>query len=172
MTSIDTSTAPARHAVARRRARRGITPLAIVLGVATIGAGSAYAYWTIGGSGTGSAVPANGLVALTTTATAAVGDLLFPGSNSVPLSLKINNPGVLPVIINAVTANGAITSDKTGCAGTNVTFTPATNLSITVAAGSSTTTSVAHLVSMSATAPNACQGATFTIPVTLSGRNP
>jgi hypothetical protein len=151
---------------------RGITPLAIVLGVGTIGAGGAYAYWTIGGGGTGSAVPAHGLAALTTTATAAVGDLLYPGSNSVPLSLKINNPGVLPVIINAVTANGAITSDKTGCAGTNVTFTPASGLSITVGTGATVTTSVAHLVSMSNSAVNACQGATFTIPVTLSGRNP
>ena len=42
-------------------------------------------------------------------------------------------------------------------------------VTITVPAGGSTSTTVAGVVSMDNSSDNSCQGATFTVPVTVSG---
>jgi len=50
-----------------------------------------------------------------------------------------------------------------------VTFTDQTGLALDLAAGATTTFSLANAVSMSNASDNTCQGAIFTIPVDVTG---
>jgi hypothetical protein len=70
-----------------------------------------------------------------------------------------------------VSGNGTITSDKgAACnASTGVTFTDTTGLSNSVAASASTTITLSGKAAMSSASDNSCQGAVFTIPITLTG---
>ena len=68
-------------------------------------------------------------------------------------------------------AVGTVTSsDPIGCPSSSVSVASATGLNVAVAANTtSATQSIVDVVTMVAGAPNACQGATFTIALTLSG---
>jgi hypothetical protein len=74
------------------------------------------------------------------------------------------------VRITAVSGNGTITSDKgAACdASTGVTFSNQTGLTLDLAAGATATLTVPNSVSMSNASDNSCQGAVFTVPVTLT----
>ena len=65
--------------------------------------------------------------------------------------------------------NGAITSNKgSACdAATGLTFTGRTDLAVSVPATGTTTITLTGAAAMDATSNDACQGAVFTIPVTL-----
>jgi hypothetical protein len=94
---------------------------------------------------------------------------LYPGGPAADVILRVNNPNAFTVQVFSVAANGGITADVShaGCTTTGVTFTPPSNPSITVPAGSS----LVHLsgaASMSTASVSGCQGATFSIPVTLT----
>jgi hypothetical protein len=68
--------------------------------------------------------------------------------------------------------NDDITADAghSGCTTTGVSFTDKTGLSISVPANSvGTDATLTNAASMTNASLNACQGATFTIPVTLTG---
>jgi hypothetical protein len=141
--------------------------------LALITAGAAFAYFTATGSGSGAATATT---MQTVTVAALVGgdgpsSSLVPGGPAADVILRVNNPNVFSVSVYSVTANGAITADAghAACATTGVTFTPPVNPSITVPAGSS----LVHLsgaAAMSTASLSACQGATFSIPVTLTVR--
>jgi hypothetical protein len=85
--------------------------------------------------------------------------------------ISVSNPNGFPVTITAVSGNGTITSDKgAACnASTGVSFTNATGLSQVVAASTTTTFTLTAKASMSSASDNTCQGAVFTIPVSLTG---
>jgi hypothetical protein len=75
-----------------------------------------------------------------------------------------------------VSLNGTISADSghAACVTTGVSFTNRTGLSLTVPAASGGTdgtlqTTLSGAVAMDNTSDNGCQGATFTIPVTLTG---
>jgi hypothetical protein len=73
------------------------------------------------------------------------------------------------VTLFSVSGNGTITADAShsGCTTTGVTFTPPSNPNITLPAGSS----LVHLsgaASMSTGSLSACQGATFSVPVSIT----
>jgi hypothetical protein len=70
-----------------------------------------------------------------------------------------------------VTGAGTITSDKgAACnASTGVTFTNQTGLTLDVPASTSETFTLGNSVAMSNASDNSCQGAVFTVPVSLSG---
>ena len=83
----------------------------------------------------------------------------------------MNNPNGYPVRVTAVTGNGTVTaSGGTGtCTTTAVTFTnqaPASNN--TIAANSSATFTYAGAVAMGTNPDQGCQGAVFSIPVTVT----
>jgi hypothetical protein len=141
-----------------------------VAGVLTMGIGVAYAAWTASGSGIGyaKASSAQGLGTLDTSATTAA--TLYPGATG-DVKLKIDNPNPYPVRITAVSGAGTITSDKgSACdSSTGVTFTNQTALTLDVPASSSGTFTLAGAVAMSNASDNSCQGAVFSIPVSLSG---
>src|SRR5258708_5910569 len=78
-------------------------------------------------------------------------------------------PALAAVTITAVTGAGRITSDKgAACdAATGVTFTNTSGLSQAVAAGATVSFSLAGRLAMSNASDNSCQGAVFTVPITL-----
>jgi hypothetical protein len=133
--------------------------------------GIAYAYVTGAGSGSGTAQV--GTMQTVTVSALVGGDVptsrLYPGGPTADVILRVNNPNAFTVQVFSVAANGSITADggHASCTTTGVTFTPPVNPSITLPVGSS----VVHLsgaASMSTASVSGCQGATFSIPVTLT----
>lgn len=154
------------------------TLLVAVLGtvaalVLAIGGGAAYGYFTAHGSGTGSARTSTmGTVTITATA----------GSPSTPLlpnlkgdlAFNVQNNGSVPVSITSISlkSGGSIT-DGSGCMSADssaVTLITPTNLpySITATNGGSQSVDLANAVKMDSAAPNTCQGATFSVPITIT----
>ena len=152
----------------RRNRRTAKRILAVGLPLVVIAAtGIGYANWTQTATGSGTAT-AKSAVASTVTGVAATADL-YPGSTGGVVSFSVNNPNPYPVTFTSMTP-GAITVDaahSAGCASTNITVASAT-LTLNVAAGGSGTAAPA-VASMISTAANGCQGATFTVALTLAG---
>ena len=138
----------------------------LVLGVV----GFVYAAWTTNGSGSGYAKAGTSQALTTVDVSASTTASLYPGQNG-DVKLQISNPNPYNVRVTAVAGNGTITPDAghSGCTTTGVTYTDQTGLTIDVPAGSSTTSTLTGAASMSNASLNACQGATFTIPVSLTG---
>ncbi len=138
----------------------------------------ALAYFTAGGSGTGTAAtgtlqPLTILPATTGTSTTP----LHPGTTG-DLILNVTNPNPKPVTLRRVSQGGGVsvqggagcTSDPgwpntVGTSGVNVK--EVTGLTIELAGGSTQVLHVPGAASMSATSAADCQGATFAIPVTV-----
>ena len=165
----------------RRKRNRGLSRallprwLALVaFAVVVTSGGAAYAYLTGAGTGTGTAH--TGTMQTVTVSALVGGDAptstLYPGGPAADVILRLNNPNSYSVKLTGVSGNGTITADAShsACTTTGVTFTPPSSPSIAVPAGSS----LVHLsgaASMSTASLNACQGATFTIPVTVTIHN-
>ncbi|UUL77430.1 hypothetical protein NG819_08195 [Pseudarthrobacter sp. Fe7] len=158
------------------RRGRGIKAAALAGLVATAGAGTAYAYWTGTGGGSGSAA-AGTMQTVTVDALVASDNLktlLIPGG-SADVVLRLTNPNPYPVQVYSVTANGPATADAThpACTTTGVSFrgtaaplSPATYVS----ANSSALITLPGAAAMDTTSLAACQGATFSLPVTAEVR--
>jgi predicted ribosomally synthesized peptide with SipW-like signal peptide len=138
--------------------------------VAGLGAGTAYAYFTSTGRGTGPAATGTLQTVTVAAATAAPGTALLPGGTS-DVTLKVTNPNSYAVTLVGVTGTGGtITADggHPGCTTTGVTFTGQTGLNTTIPASSTTTIDLPGAASMSQASSAGCQGATFSIPVTIA----
>lgn len=141
---------------------------AAFLAVSLTGTGLAFALWSANGVGTSSA-KALTAQSLTVTAGTATADL-YPGFTQGDVAFSVNNPNPYPVTITAMTPGTVVSSNPTNCPATNVTVASATGLNIPVAANATATgQTIANVVSMASTAPDACQGVTFTINMTLTG---
>ena len=137
--------------------------------------GLVYAAWTTNGTCNGYAKAGTSQALSTVDVSASTTATLYPGVSGDVL-IKLDNPNPYAVTVTGITGNGAITADAghSGCTTTGVTFTNQTGLTLTIPAKSggvdgtlqSTLTGAA---AMSNASLNACQGATFTIPVTLTG---
>jgi hypothetical protein len=152
----------------RRRLRR-ITAASVFLGM--LAAGSiAYAVWTASGTGAGYAQARTAQALSTLDASADTAADLYPGATG-DVKLRIDNPNPYPVEVTSVTGTGAITSDQgVACdASTGVTFADQTGLTLSVPAGGSALFTLNGAVSMTNASDDSCQGAIFTIPVSLSG---
>ena len=132
--------------------------------------GIAWAAWTASGTGNGYAKATTAEALTTSDASASTTAQLYPGGSG-DVKVTINNPNDYAVQVTSITGNGAITADAahSGCTTTGVSFTDATGLTETVAANGSSTVTLTGAASMSNDSDNACQGAVFTIPVSLSG---
>jgi hypothetical protein len=138
--------------------------------VAVLSGGVAFAYWVTGGSGTGSAT-AGSSVPLTAVGSTSGLTALYPGGTG-SVKVVVTNPNPFPVTVTAVSGSGAITSDKgSACnASTGVTFTTQSGSWGPIAgSGGTLTITLPGAVAMSNASDNTCQGAVFTIPVTLAG---
>src|ERR671933_2839404 len=146
-----------------------------VIALALTAVGFVYAAWTTNGTGNAYAKAGTAAAISTVDVSASTVATLYPGVSGDVL-IKLDNPNTSPVTVTAITGHGTITADAghSGCTTTGVTFTNQSSLSLTIPAKSggvdgvlqSTLTGAA---SMSNASLNACQGAVFTIPVTLSG---
>jgi hypothetical protein len=157
--------------------RAQIIAVASALGVVALGS-SAYAYWLTTGAGSGSGATANGLTAFTTTATVPSGALLYPGATA-PLTVDVDNTGNnYALTVTAVSLDGSRSiqvdsAHQAACTNPAISVTTP-NAWAGISVGQDTSSgavTVPGAVSMGLTASSGCQGATFTIPVTLTGRN-
>lgn len=138
--------------------------------VALVAAGLVYAAWTTSGTGSGTAKATSAQALTTVDASATTTASLYPGATG-NVTIKISNPNPYPVRVNSVTGNGAITADAghPGCATTGVSFTDQTGQTIDVPANGQNEVTLNNAASMSNASDSGCQGATFTIPVSLAG---
>ena len=156
-----------------RLARTAVATVALcILG----GAGSAYAYWAAAGTGSGSA--SNGSMQAVTVDALIPGDTLqtslVPGGTADVL-LRASNPNPHAVTVYGFAANGPVTADAAhpGCTTTGVTFTPPPvplSSPLIIQPNSSILLTLQGAAGMSAASVSACQGAQFTVPVTLEVR--
>jgi hypothetical protein len=152
--------------------------LVTVLAIAgLLGAGLVYAAWTESGSGSVYSKAGSAQALTTVDVSASTAATLYPGGNGDAI-VKFSNPNPYPIKITSVSldTSGSIAADgsHSGCAGSNASFTNQSGLSVVVPAQTSgtngtTQTTLTGSVAMSSTAPDACQGAVFTIPVTFAG---
>jgi hypothetical protein len=151
---------------ARKRRLIGGAITLLILGVV----GLVYAAWTTTGSGSGYAKAQSAQALTTIDVSASTTATLYPGANGDVL-IKVNNPNPYPVRVTDITGTGAITADSghASCVTTGVTFTDQSGLTFDIAANSSAQTTLSGTAHMSNASDNGCQGATFTIPVGLSG---
>jgi hypothetical protein len=167
---------PVEEQTMRKRSKRLIAVLVATAAMSV--AGLVYAAWTTTGSGSSYAKAGTAQALSTVDVSASTTGTLYPGATGDVL-IKVSNPNPYPVRVTGVSLNGAnsdITPDAghSGCTTTGVSFSNQTGLAIDVAAksGGVNGTTQATLnggASMSNASVDACQGATFTIPVTLSG---
>jgi len=132
-------------------------------------AGAALAYWTISGSGT-AAASTSGTAALTLSpATPTAG--LYPGGQAAVVT-TVTNPNASTVRIGSLALDSSqgsggfgVDAAHPGCAVSTLGFTTQTNggAGWTVPGNGSLPLTLAGAVSMSTSAANGCQGATFTV---------
>ena len=165
----------------RRRRIIGAAITLLVLGAV----GLVYAAWTATGGGSGYAKATSAQALTTVDVSASTTATLYPGADG-DLLLKIHNPNPYPVQVTDVTGNGTITADAShstcgsdGSHPTGVTYTNQTGQTINVPNASTNSgdgagnkqVTLSGAVHMSNSSDNSCQGATFTVPVSLSGNS-
>lgn len=148
--------------------KRAIVVAASAMAAGLVFGGVAVAAWLSNGTGTGSAKATTAIDLTTSTATASAD--LYPGGTGA-LNITINNPNPYPVTITDIASSGAATASLSTCVVTGVSLSALTGLTDVVDANASKTFSHADAVSMSNLSDDGCQGATFTIPVSLSGHS-
>ena len=127
--------------------------------------GIAYAAWSQTGAGTGTAAVGN---TAPLTAIATISSTLYPGS-SATLTVTVSNPNPRPVTVTSVGLTGPVAASA-GCTTPGVTVTLPATVSVTVPAGSNAPVTLANSVAMSTSSSSDCQGATFSIPLSASGK--
>ncbi len=154
----------------RNQKKMKLTAALAVAGVAVVVAGIAIAAWAVTGSGTGYAKAGSSSALTLSDASASTSADLYPGVTGA-VKLKVSNPNPFPVRITAVAGSGAITSDQgAACnAATGVTFTNQTGLTLDLLANETNHVfNLATAVAMSNASDNSCQGAVFSIPVSVT----
>jgi hypothetical protein len=154
--------------------KRRIVPVAIALLVLGA-AGLVYAQWIASGSGMGyaKAGKATSLSSIDVSASVSTSaGLLYPGTNGNVL-VEVHNPNPFPVTVTKIsTGAGAVTgAGGTGsCSTTGVSLNSPQAVSIEAPAeGNSAKEVLTNAVHMSNSSDDGCQGATFAIPVELTG---
>jgi hypothetical protein len=153
--------------------------LAFVVTASALSAtGLVFAAWLTNGTGSATVKAGTASALSTLDASASTSATLYPGVNG-DVAVRISNPNPFPVRVTAISLNGAnsdITPDAghSSCSPTGVSFTNQSNLTVDVPAKSggtngTATATLSGAASMSNASVDACQGATFTIPVTITG---
>jgi hypothetical protein len=142
----------------------------MVLGIVSLG----YAAWTSSGGGTGFAKAASAQNLTTASVTGTTSATLYPGATG-DLVVNVTNPNSYPIKVTSVTGNGTITADSSHSTcgqdashPTGVTYTDQTGLTIAVPANSSSQVTLSGSVKMTNASDNSCQGATFSVPVSMA----
>ncbi len=150
-------------------ANRTRLAVALALVAVVIAGGVTLGSWAVGSD------PGNGYAKATSSQNLTLSDAsastvaqLYPGGTG-DVKVKVTNPNPFAVTVTSVSGAGTITSDKgAACnASTGVTYTDQTGLTQAVGAGATVTFTLTGAAAMSNAASSSCQGAVFTIPVTL-----
>ena len=149
-----------------RNKRKLIVGAAVLLTIVVSG-GVAYAQWSGSATGTGRARATTSVEATINPADGAPD--LYPGFADGDVSFTVTNPNAFAITYTDMTAGTVTSTDETNCPAANVTVEPATELSLASPPGASGTLSIADVVTMSADAPDGCQGVSFNIALTLTG---
>ena len=150
---------------------------AIMVAAVTVlaGGGAAFAYWTAGGSGTGSADTAAGSSNVTVVQTSTI-SAMQPGDAAQTLTGKFNNPNTGPAYVGTVTASIASVVKDSGapagtCDATDYTLANATmTVNAEVAAGSAkgAWTGATIKFNNKATSQDQCKGATVNLAYAIA----
>ncbi|MCU1363403.1 MAG: hypothetical protein JWM55_1231, partial [Acidimicrobiaceae bacterium] len=159
----------------RRWARKPLTFGAVVALVVGLGTGTAFAFFTTLGTGSGTASVGTPLSVTVEQATGTVTNLLYPGASG-DLKVTLDNPNSYPVTIVAIQGNGPVAVSSAGigtCNTTGVAVVTQSGVSIPVASDANPPNNpvsvvVSDGVSMDATSDSGCQGATFSVPVLVT----
>lgn len=148
---------------------RKLFAVGAIVGGAVVG-GIAFAAWTSTGTGSATAKAQTAQALSTVDASASSTADLYPGATG-DATLRISNPNPYPVQITSVAQTGPVVSDKgPACdASTGVTFSDQADIALAVPADGVASFTIADAVAMANSSDNTCQGAVFTIPVTLTG---
>jgi hypothetical protein len=147
--------------------------VATLVAFVAIGVGVAYAAWTATGSGTGAgrALVAQALTVNPVTPGAS-GAALYPGGPAGWVYLTISNPNAYSVNVTHISWGTPTSADTVNCPNANISVdasAPST-LNITVPANGVTgALQVFNVLDLAHSAPDGCQGVTFSVPVTVSG---
>lgn len=156
--------------------KRRTAVVAVVAAGALLSGGSAYAFFTTTGSGSGTAKVGLGKTVKSVAVVPSTG-LLHPSTTykgDLRLTLTANGAnakvtGVAQDPSRAVTVSGGI-GGTPACSGTSVTLSPVSGLNINLTANTPFTTQLTGVVAMAIDAANSCQGAEFVIPVILTAQ--
>jgi hypothetical protein len=135
--------------------------LAVVLATAAAVAGASWS-----AQGTGAAKAKAGQLVAVTASPANPSTELFPGG-SADSALTLNNPNPVAMVVSSIVGAGPVTSDTADCNAESVSFANQ-NGAWEVAKNAQLTVHLPSSVTMSLSANDACQGATFTIPVAVT----
>lgn len=157
-----------RHLRPARTLRRLLALVTATLALVVV-SGTAWAFWTVGGSGTATAPAGTSqplVVMVTPTGT------LFPGVTALPAAVSLRNPNPFPVRVTALTPGAVSVAGGSACtaAASAVSFAPITT-TYDVAAGATVTATAPAVVSMGVTSANGCQGASFSAVYTATAQN-
>jgi hypothetical protein len=153
--------------------KRKVIPVAIALVAVIAVSGVAYAYWTAGGSGSGTGNVANPASDLTVTGAPLANDM-YPGAAAETTSVTIKNNATASVHVTTVSISSVTTSDETHCKGAD-NFTR--GLPVTIASASQ---NIAGSASVTAPGPtiqffndsvnnqDACKGVVVTVHYSVS----
>lgn len=142
--------------------------------------GTAFAYWSSVGTGAAD-IQAGTAAPLGVSSSALPVADLFPGKTS-DLGIVVSNSNPYPVSLTTLTAISVTSSDEASCSGSTYISLPTavtTGMSgggyvlptaISVPAGStSTAATLTGLITMTTSAPDGCQGKTFTVSLSFTG---
>lgn len=161
--------------VASTTSRRARRPLALLVAAVTLlAAGVAAAYWSI--TGGGSATAATGSTSALTLTPAAPTAELFPGGQA-SVVLTVTNPNPGPVRVGSLaldtsqgTGGFAVDGGHSGCGLAPLSFVTQTNggAGWTVPGSGMLSVTLTNALSLGTGADNACQGATFSVYLTVA----
>jgi hypothetical protein len=144
--------------------------IGLALASVVLGAGIVFATWTALGSGSGNDQAVTAQTLTVTAASSPTADLFPGGSGALQFTLANANP--YAVTFTSVTYGSVTSSDPVDCPASNVTTAASGSLSSSIpvtAHATSMSASISAALTMASSAPNGCQGVTFTVPVTLTG---
>jgi len=155
--------------------RRRVVPVAMALVALLVFSGAALAYWTVVGSGTGTAQAAAGTSSVTVVQTTVLTGM-YPGDAAQTISGNFNNPNSGPVYVTTVTASIASVTKAGGapagtCDATDFTLAGATaTVNAEVPAGNGKgawTGPTLHFNDKAGANQDACKGATVNLSYSI-----
>jgi hypothetical protein len=143
----------------------------VCVGLLAFIAGEAWAYWVAGASGSGVADTDSRLVRVTALVGGDAPDSTLVPGGTAAVAFRVVNPYGVPLRLTRANASGPVTADANhpGCTANAVTMTAA-DPGLTVAANGALLVQLPAAAAMDLAAPAACEGATFSIPITVEGR--